>query len=56
MTLSADSSFLFDEEVTNKWNKAYNLLGIDPSKLSQYSGKENCQMANKSPREDGSYI
>ena len=39
MTLSADSSFLFDEEVTNKWNKAYNLLGIDPGKLSQYSGR-----------------
>ena len=39
MTLSADSSFLFDEEVTNKWYKAYNLLGVDPNKLSQYSGR-----------------
>ena len=39
MTLSADSTFLFDEEVTNKWNKAYGLLGIDPSKLSQHSGR-----------------
>ena len=38
MTLSADSSFLFDEEVSNKWLKAYNLLGVDPSKLSQHSG------------------
>ena len=39
MTLSADSKFLFDEEVSNKWNKAYNLLGIDPNKLSQFSGR-----------------
>ena len=38
MTLSADSSFLFDEEVNNKWLKAYNLLGIDPNKLSNHSG------------------
>ena len=38
MTLSADSDFLFDEEVNNKWSKAYNLLGIDPSKLSNHSG------------------
>ena len=39
MTLSTDSQFLFDEEVSNKWNKAYNLLGIDPNKLSQFSGR-----------------
>jgi len=39
ITLSADSAFLFDEEVTNKWNKAYGLLGVDPNKLSQYSGR-----------------
>ena len=39
MTLSADSTFLFDEEVTNKWVKAYGLLGVDPNKLSQYSGR-----------------
>ena len=39
MTLSADSNFLFDEEVSNKWNKAYNLLGVDPNKLSQFSGR-----------------
>ncbi len=38
MTLSADSNFLFDEEVTNKWSDAYNLLGIDPNKLSHHSG------------------
>ena len=39
MTLSTDSKFLFDEEVSNKWNKAYNLLGIDPNKVSQFSGR-----------------
>ena len=39
MTLSTDSKFLFDEEVSNKWNKAYNLLGVDPKKLSQFSGR-----------------
>ena len=39
MTLSADSKFLFDDEVSNKWNKAYNLLGVDPNKLSQFSGR-----------------
>ena len=39
MTLSTDSTFLFDEEVTNKWVKAYGLLGVDPNKLSQYSGR-----------------
>ena len=38
MTLSADSKFLFDEEVNNKWSQAYNLLGIDPNKLSHHSG------------------
>ena len=39
MTLAADSTFLFDDEVANKWNKAYSLLGIDPNKLSQFSGR-----------------
>ena len=39
VTLSTDSSFLFDNEVTNKWRRAYNLLGVDPNKLSQYSGR-----------------
>ena len=38
MTLSTDSSFLFDEEVNNKWTEAYNLLGVDPSKLSYDAG------------------
>ena len=39
VTLSADLTFLFDEEVNNKWNKAYKLLGVDPNKLSNYSGR-----------------
>ena len=39
MTLDANSTFLFDDEVSNKWNKAYNLLGVDPNKLSQFSGR-----------------
>ena len=39
MTLATDSSFLFDDEVTNKWLNAYNLLGVDPYKLSNYSGR-----------------
>jgi len=38
VTLSADSNFLFDDEVSNKWSNAYKLLGVDPYKLSQYSG------------------
>ena len=38
MTLEADASFIFDERVSNKWKDAYNLLGIDPLKLSYNSG------------------
>ncbi len=39
MTISANSSFLFDDEVSNKWSQAYNLLGVDPNKLSYHSGR-----------------
>ena len=39
MTLTTDASFIFDEEVSNKWSQAYNLLGIDPYKLSHQSGR-----------------
>ena len=39
MTLKTNSEFIFDEEVKNKWNKAYNLLGVDPNKISNYSGR-----------------
>ena len=38
LTLSTDSKFIFDEEVNNKWLNAFNLLGVDPSKLSNHSG------------------
>jgi putative transcriptional regulator len=39
MTLSADTSFLFDEEVSGKWKEAYKIIGIDPSNLSHKSGR-----------------
>ena len=39
MTLSTDANFIFDEEVANIWLQAYNLLGIDPYKLSNQSGR-----------------
>ena len=38
MTLKTNSDFIFDEKVNNKWNDAFNLLGIDASKLSIFSG------------------
>ena len=38
MNLTTDLSFLFGEEVSNKWLEAYNILGIDPNKLSHNSG------------------
>ena len=38
MTLRTNSNFIFDESVSNKWNDAYDLLGVDPNKLSQFSG------------------
>jgi len=39
MTLSADTSFLFDEEVSRKWKEAYKIIGIDPNNLSHKSGR-----------------
>ena len=38
MNNNFDSNFIFDEEVNNKWLNAFNLLGVDPSKLSNHSG------------------
>ena len=38
MTLRTDSKFIFDESVSNKWNDAFDILGVDPNKLSQFSG------------------
>ena len=39
MSLSVDSSFLFDDEVSRKWSQAYKLMGIDPNSLSFQSGR-----------------
>ena len=47
MTLEADTSFIFDESVHNKWNDAYNLLGVDPNKLSYNSGIVNYKIISK---------
>ena len=38
MNLSVEASFLFDDAISNKWNRAYKLLGIDPKQLSIFSG------------------
>ena len=38
MTLSVDTNFLFDEEVSHKWTQAYKLIGVDPNNLSFQSG------------------
>jgi len=39
ITLHVESNFIFDEHVSNKWNEAYKLLGINPLSLSYFSGK-----------------
>ena len=39
ITLSVDTNFLFDEEVSNKWNDAYKIIGINPANLSSHSGR-----------------
>ena len=38
MTLPVESSFIFDEQVSNKWDAAYKILGFDPAFLSHFSG------------------
>jgi putative AlgH/UPF0301 family transcriptional regulator len=38
MTLPVDSTFVFDGQVSNKWNEAYKMMGFDPSSLSYFSG------------------
>tara|TARA_B100000886_G_scaffold329842_1_gene279644 strand:- start:271 stop:822 length:552 start_codon:yes stop_codon:yes gene_type:complete len=37
-TLEADTNFIFDESVSSKWNDAFNLIGVDPIKLSAQYG------------------
>ena len=39
MSLSVDSSFLFDEKVSQKWSQAYKIIGINPNNLSNQSGR-----------------
>ena len=34
-----EASFLFDDEVSKKWNNAYKMMGIDPMNLSFFSGR-----------------
>ena len=38
MTLPVESSFIFDEKVSNKWDEAYKIIGFDPMSLSQFFG------------------
>ena len=38
MTLPVESSFIFDEQVSNKWNEAYKMMGFEPTSLSRFSG------------------
>ena len=38
MTLPVKSSFIFDEQISDKWNDAYKMMGFDPISLSQFSG------------------
>ena len=39
LTIPIESSFLFDDEISTKWQKAYKLIGIDSFSISQFSGK-----------------
>ena len=39
MSLSVDTSFLFDDEVSRKWTQAYKIMGVDPNNLSFQSGR-----------------
>ena len=38
MTLPVESSFIFDEQISDKWSEAYKMMGFDPTFLSQFSG------------------
>ena len=39
MSLSVEHQFLFDSEVSQKWNQAYKIIGINPLNLSSISGR-----------------
>ena len=38
ITLPAESNFIFDEQISDKWNEAYKMMGFNPASLSQFSG------------------
>ena len=38
-SLPVKTSFLFDNEVSRKWNDAYKIMGIEPHYLSSFSGR-----------------
>lgn len=38
LTMSADEDFVFDPDITHKWEKALDHIGVDPTKLSSFSG------------------
>ncbi len=39
ITLNVDSSFIFDENVSEKWNQAYKMIGFNPTSLTNNFGK-----------------
>jgi len=39
MPHNVEASFLFDGEVSKKWDNAYKLMGVDPINLSSFSGR-----------------
>ena len=38
-SLPVKTSFLFDNEVSRKWNDAYKIMGIEPHYLTSFSGR-----------------
>ena len=38
MTLPVESSFIFDDQVLDKWLEAYKMMGFDPTFLSHFPG------------------
>jgi len=38
LTVEADERILFDTALEDRWNAAVALVGVDPSKLSEYAG------------------
>ena len=38
MTAAVNSHFIFDENNSRKWEKAYNIIGVNPYSISNKSG------------------